>query len=288
MGIHMKGSQYHLLLRNGQQWILKADPKLEDWLQHLSRILMLREAEPGNDSPCWKFCLSDTGQQGYDGDGWVTSHSRWMSNHVRTDGTDLISEIIPYERRDPKEDIVRMMLAIQTLYLAVWPYGGIPVHAALLERNGEAIMIAAPGGTGKSTCADRIPLPWHAMCDDSVLLIPAEGRYYAHPLPTWSDFLMRDINEKVLDIGHAVPVTDIWFLEHGEKDRAIPVGKGEAASRLYQSAVQVSTVCLRKEYNKTLYPGWHKDLFHRCCDAVSYLSCGILQATINGTFWDCL
>lgn len=221
----MKGSQYRLALRNGQEWILKADPELEDWLNHLSHILMLEEVEPGNAGPSWRFCFSNPDQRMFDGDGWVTSNSRWMSNHVRKDGTDLISEIIPYERGDPKEDIVRMMLAIQTLYLAVWPYGGIPVHAALLERRGEGILIAAPGGTGKSTCADRVPLPWHALCDDSVLLIPVDGMYYAHPLPTWSDFLMRDLNNRRWDVGYAVPVNGIWFLEHGKQDRAISVGK---------------------------------------------------------------
>ncbi len=284
----MKGSQYHLALRNGQEWILKADPELEDWLQHLSSILMLRDAGPGKDRPSWRFCLSDTHQRGNNGDEWVIARSHWLNNHVRTGGTDLISEIFPYDRGDPKEDIARMMFAIQALYLAVWPYGGIPVHAALLERNGEAILIAAPGGTGKSTCAERIPLPWHALCDDSVLLVPADGRYYAHPLPTWSDLIMRDLNDRRWNVGHAVPVTGIWFLEHGENDRAIPVGKGEASSRLYRSAVQVSRACLRKEFNETLYSRWHRALFHRCCDAVSYLSCGILQATVDGTFWDCL
>ncbi len=284
----MTQSRYHLAIKNGQEWVLEAGPELEDWLQHFAHILMLRYAEPGSKYPHWKFCQQGEGGPRVMDEGWVTSHSRWMSNHVRTDGTDLISEIKPYERGDSKEDIVRMMLAIQTLYLAVWPSGGIPVHAALLERNGEAILIAAPGGTGKSTCADRIPLPWHALCDDSVLLIPADGRYFAHPLPTWSDFLMRDLCDRRWDVGNAIPVNGIWFLEHGEKDRAIPLGKGEAASRLYQSAVQVSTICLRKEYNETVYPGWHRDLFHRCCDTVSYLSCGILQATVDGTFWDCL
>lgn len=284
----MTGLSYHLVIRNGQEWVLEAAPELEDWLMQLAHILMLRAVKTRGESPSWRFCFQNAGGNGFRGESWVTSRSRWMSSYAKTDGTDLITEIIPFERGDPKEDIVRMMLAIQTLYLAIWPFGGIPVHAALLERDGEAIMIAAPGGTGKSTCARRVPPPWHTLCDDTVLLVPAAGVYYAHPLPTWSDFLMRDLNNGRWDVGHAVPVTGIWFLEHGEQDRAVPIGKGQAASRLYHSAVQVSNVCLRKEHNDEIYTGWHKGLFHRSCDAVSHLSCGVLRATPGGSFWECL
>jgi len=284
----MTGLSYELVIRNGQRWALEASPDLEDWLQHFARILMLREIERGRIGPSWRFCFQDSGAPLFDRGCWVTSRSRWMNSYAKTDGTDLVTEIIPFERGDPKEDIVRMMLAIQTLYLAIWPFGGIPVHAALLERDGEAIMIAAPGGTGKSTCASRVPPPWHALCDDTVLLVPAGGIYYAHPLPTWSDFLIRDLSDRRWDVGYAVPVTGIWFLEHGEQDQAVPIGKGQAASLLYQSAVQVSRICLGKEHNDQIYTGWHMGLFHRSCDAVSNLYCGILQATLNGSFWECL
>jgi len=284
----MTGSSYELVIRNGQRWKLEASPVLEDWLQHFAHILMLHEIEKGRNCPSWRFYFQESNVSLFQGRGWVTSRSRWMSSHAKTDGTDLVTEIIPFERGDPKEDIVRMMLAIQTLYLAIWPFGGIPVHAALLERDGEAIMIAAPGGTGKSTCASRVPPPWHALCDDTVLLVPVGGVYYAHPLPPWSDFLIRDMHDRRWNVEYAVPVTKIWFLEHGERDQAVPLEKGQAASRLYQSAVQVSSICLRKENNNDTYADWHMGLFHRSCDAVSHFSCGILRATLDGSFWECL
>jgi len=284
----MTGPSYELVIRNGQRWALEASPDLEDWLQHFARIMMLRELDGRRKSPSWRFCFQDSDVPLFHGGGWVTSRSRWMSGYAKTDGTDLVTEIIPFDRGDPKEDIVRMMLAIQTLYLAIWPFGGIPVHAALLERDGEAILIAAPGGTGKSTCASRVPPPWQTLCDDTVLLIKAGGVYYAHPLPTWSDFLIRDLYDRRWDVMYAVPVTGIWFLEHGEQDQAVPLGKGQAASLLYQSAVQVSSICLRKENNDDIYAEWHMGLFHRSCDVVSHLSCGILRATLDGSFWECL
>jgi SynChlorMet cassette protein ScmC len=287
-GIIMTAMAYHLGLKNGQQWILEADPDLEDWLQRFASILMIHETVSQQNIPLWRFCIKKKGVRDYAGDSWISSKSPWLSIYSKTDGTDLITEIAPYSRDDPNEDIIRMMLAIQSLYLAVWPCGGIPVHAAMLEKKGQAILIAAPGGTGKSTCATRIPPPWSAPCDDSVLLIPWNGAYYAHPLPTWSDHLIRNHRDRKWDIGHAVPVTGLWFLEQGEVDGGTPVGKGEAASRLYQSAVQISGPCIRKQGNEELYADWHTALFNRCCDAVSHLSCGILRVTLTGKFWEYL
>ena len=284
----MTATRYHLGLKNGQEWRLEADPGLEDWLDHFASIITLEETASQDSGPSWRFCFQEKGCQDKPGDGWVSSYSQWQSIHARTDGTDIITGIVPYDRSDQKEDIVRMMLAVQSLYLAVWPRGGIPVHAALLENAGHAILIAAPGGTGKSTCATRIPLPWRALCDDAVLLVPVQGVYSAHPLPTWSDFLMRDIHDRTWDTGYAVPVTGIWFLEHGDVDCGASIGKGEAATRLYQSAVQASGASMRKEGNEEVYAGWHAALFNRCCDVVSHLSCGVLRATLGGRFWECL
>lgn len=284
----MTGTPHRLALKNGQRWTLRADPDLEGWLHAFASILMLEPASPEEGGPYWRFCMQERGGRGPPGRGWVSSYSNWQSIHARTDGADLITGIVPYDRGDKKEDIVRMMLATQSLYLAVWPRGGIPVHAALIEREGDGILIAASGGTGKSTCATRIPPPWRALCDDAALLVPVEGVYYAHPLPTWSDYLMRDQYDRRWHVGNAVPVTGIWFLEHGEEDRGVPLGKGEAASRLYQSAVQSSGPCMRREGNEEVYAGWHAALFNRCCDVVSHISCGVLRATLGGRFWECL
>lgn len=284
----MTTTAYHLELKNGQQWILEADPDLEDWLQRFASILMIRKAASDHNIPSWRFCVKKREVQDYREEDWISSRSYWLSIYAKTDGTDLVTEIAPYSREDPEEDVIRMMLAIQSLYLAVWPRGGIPVHAAMLEKNGQAILIAAPGGTGKSTCARRIPPPWSAPCDDSVLLLPHNGEYYAHPLPTWSDHLIRKDYDRTWDVGHAVPVTGLWFLEHGEEDGTSPLGKGEAASRLYQSAVQISGPCVRKPENEELYTDWHTALFHRCCDAVTHLSCGMLRVTLTGKFWEYL
>ncbi len=273
-------------LANGQEWYLHADLALQPWLKRFAEIMQLNERKPENTSYTWKFAFRDENQETYPPDTYVTSQARLITVHARHDGTDLITELNPFTGEAENEDIVRMMVAIQSLYLATWSKGGIPVHAALIEKEGSGILIAAAGGTGKSTCARRIPHPWHALCDDSVLLVPVGDRYYAHPLPTWSDFLIRNMMDKRWDVNQSVPVSALWFLEHGDEDGSYLVGKGEGASRFYQSAVQMSNPCIRRADNEEIFKDWHGSLFNRCCDAVSTFSCGVLKATLDGRFWD--
>ncbi len=150
------------------------------------------------------------------------------------------------------------------------------------------MLIAAAGGTGKSTCARRVPPPWHPLCEDSVLLVPVANQYYAHPLPTWSDFLIRNLMDKKRVANRFVPVSALWFLEHSKKDEPLILGKGESATRFYQSAIQMSNTCLRKADNEDILREWHGSLFNRCCNAVSTFSCGVLKATLDGQFWECI
>lgn len=277
---------YHLKLANGQEWSLKADQSLEIWLERFAEIMQLPERKPGKSSPTWRFTFRDENKETSLSDTYVTSQARLITVHARHDGTDLTTELSPFTKESENEDIIRMMVAVQSLYLATWLKGGIPVHAALIEKEGTGILIAAAGGTGKSTCARRIPPPWHALCDDSVLLVPVGDRYYAHPLPTWSDFLIRNMMDKSWDVNQFVPVSALWFLEHGDEDGSYLVGKGEGASRFYQSAVQMSNPCMRRADNEDIFKDWHGSLFNRCCDAVSTFSCGVLKATLEGEFWE--
>jgi len=97
---------------------------------------------------------------------------------------------------------------------------------------------------------------------------------------------MRNIMDNRWDVQQSVQVSGIWFLEQGDEDGSVLLGKGEGAGRLYHSAVQISAPCFRKADNEGIYTDWHGSLFIRCCEAVSGLSCGVLTATLDGSFWD--
>ncbi len=65
--------------------------------------------------------------------------------------------------------------------------GGLLVHGALVERNGTGVILAGPGGVGKTTASKRLPSTWRSLSDDTALIVKSpDGTYWAHPWPTWS------------------------------------------------------------------------------------------------------
>lgn len=60
----------------------------------------------------------------------------------------------------------------------------ISLHAAVLERNGDAVILPAPPGSGKSTlCAALMLHGWRLLSDEMTLLDPASGEVTAVPRP---------------------------------------------------------------------------------------------------------
>lgn len=58
------------------------------------------------------------------------------------------------------------------------------VHAAVLERDGRALLLPAPSGSGKSTlCAALAFGGWRLLSDELALIDPASGQVVPHPRP---------------------------------------------------------------------------------------------------------
>lgn len=58
------------------------------------------------------------------------------------------------------------------------------VHAAVLERDGLAVLLPAPSGSGKSTlCAALAFSGWRLLSDELALIEPASGLVVPHPRP---------------------------------------------------------------------------------------------------------
>ncbi len=94
------------------------------------------------------------------------------------------------------------------------------------------MILAAPGGTGKTTASGRLPPPWQALCDDTTLVVrPVAGEYWAHPWPTWSRFVDGGPGG-AWEVERAVRLAAILFLEQAVEDRLEAMGRGEAARRL--------------------------------------------------------
>lgn len=60
----------------------------------------------------------------------------------------------------------------------------ITLHAAILERDGHALIMPAPPGSGKSTlCAALMLAGWRLLSDEMALLDPATGLFTPSPRP---------------------------------------------------------------------------------------------------------
>jgi SynChlorMet cassette protein ScmC len=162
--------------------------------------------------------------------------------------------------------------------------GGVLIHGALAERDGMGAILAAPGGTGKTTASNRLPSPWRSLCDDTTLVVrDPHGSYWAHPWPTWSRFLDGGAGGE-WDVQHAVPVKGIFFLSQAVADRAESVGAGRAVSLLGECAGQVSTFMapgLWKNELHTLY----LERFDNLCGLARTVPAHLLHISLNGSFW---
>jgi SynChlorMet cassette protein ScmC len=162
--------------------------------------------------------------------------------------------------------------------------GGVLIHGALAERDGIGVILAAPGGTGKTTASNRLPAPWRSLCDDTTLVVrDPQGNYWAHPWPTWSRFL-RGESGGTWDVQNAVPLKGIFFLARAVEDRVERVGPGQAVSLLVECADQGSQLMSRrlsKEENRAL----HLERFNNLCALARVIPVHVLHISLTGAFW---
>jgi len=161
--------------------------------------------------------------------------------------------------------------------------GGVLVHGALAERDGMGIILAAPGGTGKTTASNRLPVPWRSLCDDTTLVVlDAQGSYWAHPWPTWSRFIDSE-SGGVWNVQEAVPLKGIFFLEQAVEDNVKRVGAGQAVSLLTECAKQASmfTIGLPEKELRDMY----LERFNNLCDLASVVPVHMLDISLTGAFW---
>jgi SynChlorMet cassette protein ScmC len=162
--------------------------------------------------------------------------------------------------------------------------GGVLLHGALAEKDGIGVILAAPGGTGKTTASDRLPAPWHSLCDDTTLVVrDSEGKYWAHPWPTWSRFL-RGESGGSWDVQKAVPLASVFFLSRAVEDRVESVGSGRSVGLLVECAEQSSQLMARglsKEETRAL----RLERFNNVCALARVVRTQVLHISLAGTFW---
>ena len=162
--------------------------------------------------------------------------------------------------------------------------GGVLIHGALAERDGMGVILTGPGGRGKSTASNRLPVTWRSLCDDTTLVVrDAQGNYWAHPWPTWSRFLDNGPGG-TWDVQNAVPLKGIFFLAQAAEDRVERVGPGHAVSMLVECVGQVSTFMTQHLFKEEVR-ALHLERFNNLCALARVVPTHVLHVSLTGDFW---
>lgn len=185
---------------------------------------------------------------------------------------------------DKTERFVHLVQLSLVLARQAQTCGGILLHGALADWNGLGVILAAPGGTGKTTASNRLPAPWKSLSDDLTLIVrDSKKNYWAHPWPTWSRFLWGGPGG-VWNAQKAVPLGEIFFLTQSDEDQVAPLGNGQAVSLLLSSTRQASRLMARglsPEETRTLHLEW----FNNLCSLSRSVPPHILHISLTGPFW---
>ncbi len=162
--------------------------------------------------------------------------------------------------------------------------GGVLLHGALAAWNGNGVIFAGPSGIGKTTASQRLRPPWCSLCDELVLLLrDAQGRYWAHPWPTWSRFMPGGPGG-TWDVQSAVPLKGIFFLSQAQEDHVKSIGRGQAVCLLVESAEQAWRE-MPFLNGKNTYQKLRLQRLDNSCILVQHISCYSLSLSLTGNFW---
>lgn len=288
---------YRLILANNQGWHLSATEELRPWAERLASILKLNTSEsdgfqklifakrkpakePKIKSLSWQ---NQYLHQDLPSRGWKVHDlfvlRLWSHNEV----PDLICELGDEDSYDLT--ILRMRSSLYPIYQRSQSSGGLPLHAALIERNGIGVLLAASNETGKSTCCRRLPAPWKALCDEESLIVRDDQKNYrVHPFPTWSEYLERR-SERSWNVQQHLPLGGIFFLEQAQTDEIVTLGQGEATAFISQSSIQAFRLSWTNLEQKEIRILKQKT-FEIACELVKAVPTFKLRFSLSGQFWE--
>jgi len=267
-----RSSGYSLLLRNGVEWRIAAgDVESEGIVSRWANSLMLR-------------LVTDLPPRTT-----VRKVSVEVSDTLRLEQSpEKAHSLCVLPRNDPTGqggDFSHFTNISAAITADAHEAGAILVHAALAERTGRGIILAAPGGTGKSTASRRLPSSWNSLCDDTTFLARDNtGKWFAHPWPTWSTFLDGGTGGR-WDPSVSVPLEAVFFLVRSETESVETLGRNDGLIRLLKSSSQVSSLATTMvsdvEQKRQINTRWFENLADVAAKVPMYRLC----LSLDGEFW---
>ena len=86
------------------------------------------------------------------------------------------------------------------------------VHGALLEHDGNAMLLCGPSGIGKSTTSLRLAKFADILADDCFCLYRRDGAWRARPQPTWSSYLFGKARLAKCEARHETRVSQLLII----------------------------------------------------------------------------
>ena len=276
--VEKRALSHHLLLADGTHWEISADdPGAAPIVAQLGTVMQL-SATPGSSAPTpdgnFRRLLVQV-------DAPTTVAYSYLPLAPGNTGPRRCSITAGHHADDTHLNLSRL-----SLFFAcdAQTRGGALIHGALAERDGAGVILAAAGGTGKTTASNRFPAPWRSLCDDTTLVVlDAQGKYWAHPWPTWSRFLAGEPGG-TWEVQRAVPLRGIFFLARATHDRVERLGTGHAVSMLVECVGQASMFMplgLFKEEIRAL----NLQRFNNLCALAKVVPSHTLHISLTGTFW---
>ena len=274
---------YYIHMRDDLSWYLSSCCKeFLPWLDKISYIMQL-DAGAFNSGGMLTVSGSNTESDNLAEHGWQHHDLGSVCMWSKDCSPDIICKINAFAT--PEDEIVAMWNILYPFYKKAIYTGGLPIHAALIEHKGRAVLLAASGDTGKSTCCIRLPGHWNALCDDEALVVKSEGGgYRVHPFPTWSDYLWRN-SKKTWDVQKSTPLHGIFFIEQSKKDKAEFLGTGFSAVSITESSTQTC----RKYWRRSDVEFQRKskiELFNNACEMAKKIPAFKLKVSLHGRFWE--
>lgn len=292
---------YSLYLSNGQRWQLLSAHEIKSWLAEMASVMKLKICSRLNIYPKVIF----TGNKRYKKDadslidglnpviqkalpkkGWECSEFRFYRLWSHPSIADIILDIGDWA--DCKFYYIKMWHSLYLIYNQIVDVKGFPIHAALVEHNKKGFLLAGSAMAGKTTCCSRLPSGWNSLCDDTTVVV-ANGKkgYYAHPFPTWGNYVWRN-SKGSWDTRYHTSLKAVFFLRPDKIDKIIPIGQGQAANLIYRfsrEALQLRWMRLNIP-DRSRHREYNRKLFENVSRLAMATPAFILRFSLSGCFWN--
>ena len=280
---------FKLTLSDGITWGFSATQEIFPWLKKLAEIMQLKIGTAEDVDRKILFLThyeeNEPNYENFSNANWNvlrqgSAYRIWSHNSANEVFVELNRNFLEHD----EICVINMWSSLKQLYKYYVLNCSAPIHATFAELNGKGIIIAASGGTGKSTCYNRLPSYWNPCSDDNALILKMDDcGYRIHPMPTWSDHLWGTKNS-TFNTSFSVPLCGIFFLEQSSEDRVDVLPKSESVRKLYISLNEIWETYWHKVEKKEKVK-MTKLLFGTAFDIVKEVPCYTLRATLHGKFW---